>query len=126
MSYKSYVLFLSQISSKPKAQIHFQDFPITIQKGTEKNRWIISTSVFVGEERLPSHVQDCVSSSGSLKWQTNGAYLKTDRETCTVSLVQEVTCTLTYIPYTQLLTDFSDLAAEWKEIFDDKGHTSII
>lgn len=123
MSYSVYLKLLSQIAKK-KAKIEFQDSLIFIEAGPQKNQWTFSTQVFCGDPVIPSSIHQCVSSSGSLKYQGRHAELKLDAETHTVQFTDIMEGPLTYIPFRSFLGEFTDMAHEWREILDDIGHAS--
>jgi regulatory protein YycI of two-component signal transduction system YycFG len=112
-------VFLSQISTQKKAKVIYQDQQVLIEKGNKKNQWTLSTKVFSGDGKIPHSVQECISSSGTFRWQLGGAYLKVDSSNHTVSLIQTIDTSMTYIPFKEVMTYFVSVADEWREIFED-------
>jgi hypothetical protein len=125
MTYKSYVRFLSQISSGEIAHVPYQDIPLVIEKGKEKNQWTLSAKVFIGEREIPTIIRESASKSGQFRWQTYGPFLQVDEEDHTVSLIQHVEGPLTYLPFRDLITAFTATASEWKDTFEDFTETII-
>lgn len=127
MEYEDFLLMMSQLSSQKKARIVVQGSVYFIETTSKKNKWLISTQLFEGSNSLPSTVNQCVSSCGTLRWDFGGAYLKLDRDESNLYLMQEIETDAKYVPFRYLMSDFIDIAEEWKEILDDfsqRDHTS--
>ena len=119
MSYNVFLLVMSQLATNRKARIVFEDKMFFFEKTSEK-RWIFSMKVFAGEGYLPGSVYSCVSSSGMLRWQKSGAYLKLDPISHSVYLFEEIDIEEgKFIPFKHHLSDFSTVAAEWTEILQE-------
>ena len=112
MEYNAFLLFLNQISSQRKAKVVIQGSVIFIEKSCHTGHWSISTKILANSS-LGSYL-----SRGSFRWQENGAYLKIDRETQSVYLVQEIISSKKYIPFKHVMQDFASVAEEWKEILE--------
>ena len=111
---------MSQLSSNRKAKIVVQGNIIFIKPSKKKNQWTLYTKVYSGDGFCPKSVRSCVSSSGILRWQNNGAYLKFDPMTHSVFLIEEVEMEKgKYIPFKYHISDFLIVAAEWKEILHE-------
>jgi hypothetical protein len=127
MSYNAFLLVMSQLAGKKKARIVVQGNVIFFEASEKKNHLKLYTKVYSGDGYLPKSVRSCVSSSGVLRWQRGGAYIKLDHQTHSVFLIEEVEMEQgKYIPFKNLLSDFSLVAAEWKEIlqeFAEKDYT---
>lgn len=120
MSYDAFLLLMSQLAGKRKARIVVKENVIFFDTLDKKNHMKIYTKVYGGDGYLPKSVRSCVSSSGVLRWQHGGAYIKLDPETHSVFLIQEVEMQQgKYIPFKNVLSDFSLLADEWKEILQE-------
>ncbi len=128
MSYNAFLLVMNQLAGNKKARIVMQGNVIFFE-ATGKNRLKISTIVYSGDDYLPKSVHSCVSSQGVLRWQHRGAYLQLDRQTHSVFLIEEIEIEEgKYIPFRNHLSDFSMVAAEWKEIlreFSESDTTSV-
>ena len=122
MSYDAFLLVLSQLAGSRKARVVIQDNVIFFEKSTRENLWTIYTKVYGGEGFLSPSVRECVSSSGYLRWQQGGAYLKLEPQEHAVYLFQEIDMQEgKYIPFKYHLSDFSIVANEWKEILQGQA-----
>lgn len=120
MFYKPFLLVMSQLASKRKARVVIHDETIFFEASEKPNHFTLYTKVYSGDGYLPKTIRSCVSSSGLLRWQKSGAYLKLDPLTYSVYLFQEAQMEEgKYIPFKHLLSDFSSVAAEWREILRD-------
>ena len=120
MLYQSFLLVMSQLASHGKARVTIEDAEIFFQTTHKKNHYTLHTKVYSGEGYLPSQIRSVVSSSGVLRWQQNGAYLKLDPLTYSVYLFQEVQMEEgKFIPFKHFLSDFCEVSAEWREILKD-------
>lgn len=116
MSYDAFLLVRSQLAGNRKARVIIQDNIIFFEK-TKKDHWTLYTKVYSVDGYLPNSVRSCVSSAGVLRWQHSGAYLKLDPHSHSVYLFEEIKIEEgKYIPFKRHLSDFSTVAAEWKEI----------
>ena len=117
MLHQSFLLVMSQLASKRKARVTIQNEEIFFQATEKKNHYVLYTKVYSGDGYLPSQIRSMVSSSGVLRWQQSGAYLKLDPLTYSVFLFQEVQMEEgKYIPFKRLMNDFCEVSAEWREI----------
>jgi hypothetical protein len=119
MSYDAYLLTLSQLAEKKKARVVVQGSVIFIETLQGKKKWNLSAKVFDHDGLLPKTVKECLSSTGILKWQERGAYLKLDSNTNAVYLIHEIESSAKYVPFKYRVNDFAQVANEWKEILDD-------
>jgi hypothetical protein len=120
MSYDAFLLVMSQLAGKRKARVVIEGEVVFFEASSKKDQWTLYTKVYSGDGYLPANVRSCVSSSGVLRWQHNGAYLKLDPITHSVYLFQEVEMEENkYIPFKRHLADFSMVANEWREILQD-------
>lgn len=120
MSYQAFLIVMSQLAGKQKARVVVEGEMIFFEASSKKNHYTLYTKVFSGDGYLPKNVRSCVSSSGVLRWQQNGAYLKLDPLTYSVYLFQNVEMQQgKYIPFKHHLSDFATVAAEWREILRD-------
>jgi hypothetical protein len=128
MSYNAFLFVMSQLAGNRKARVVIQENIIFFEK-TKKNHWTLCTKVYSGEDSLPSSVRSCVSNGGVLRWQHRGAYLKLDPHSPSVNLLEEIEIEEgKYIPFKHHLSDFSAIAAEWKEIlqeFAERDYSSV-
>lgn len=118
MEYNSFLLFLSQISGQKKAKVVVQGSVIFVETNAKNGHWNLSTKIMHSEPRKSKNSMDGSLVNGFLKWQERGAYLKLDKETQALYLMQEVTSSKKYLPFKYLIQDFATVASEWKEIFD--------
>ena len=119
MSYKAFLIVMSQLAGNRKARVIVQGNTIFFEK-IKKNHWIVYTPVYSGDDYLPPSVRSCVPSHGTLRWQNKGAYLKLDPLSHSVYLFEEIELEEgKYIPFKHHLSNFSSIAAEWKEILQD-------
>lgn len=118
MSYDAYLMTLSQLSGKSKARVVVQGSVIFIETQPNRKKWKMSTKIFE-EGSFPKAMKECISSSGMLKWQERGAYLKLDPCTNSLYLINEIESATKYVPFKYLVNDFAEVANEWKEILDD-------
>lgn len=119
MTHDVFLLVLSQLAGKKKTRVVVQGSVIFIETCPLKEKWTLSTPIFSGEGRM-------LPPSGFLRWQEKGAYLKLDPTTHTVYLMQDVLAAQKYVPFKYLVSDFADVANEWREILDDfsqRDHT---
>jgi hypothetical protein len=119
MSYDTFLVVLSQLAGKKQARVVVQGSVIFVETDDKKAKWNLKTKVFDGDGFLPHGVRDCVSSTGMLRWQERGAYLKLDNETQNVYLIHEIESSKKYVPFKYQVNDFVEVANEWKEILDD-------
>lgn len=120
MLYKSFLLVMSQLASKRKARMLIHGETVFFTASEKPNHFTLYTKIYSGEGYLPNEIRSCVSSSGLLRWEQSGAYLKLDPLTYSVYLFQEAQMEEgKYIPFKSLLSDFSSVAAEWREILRD-------
>ncbi|MGE5196546.1 MAG: hypothetical protein ACM3JI_04380 [Anaerolineae bacterium] len=120
MSYDAFLTLLTQLAGQKKARVVIQGSVIFIETMPQNNRMTLSTKVFSSENGfMPRKVRECISSSGFLKWQERGAYLKLDSFDNSVTLIQEIESSTKYVPFKYLMSDFVEVANEWKEILDD-------
>lgn len=128
MDYSEFLIVMSQLSFHKKARVVLQGSVYFIEATPNKNKWRLSTKLLYNQERMPNQLAECVSSGSTLRWDHGGAYLKLDREESDLYLIREIECSAKYVPFRYLVTDFIDVADEWKNIIDDfskKDHTSI-
>ncbi|MCX7353133.1 MAG: hypothetical protein NTW22_07740 [Proteobacteria bacterium] len=112
---------MSQLAENRKARVVINSSMIFFETSEKKNDWTFYTKVFVGEGDLPKSVYSYLSSRGVLRWENSGAYLKADPTACCIYLIQEVEMQEgKYIPFKHHLSEFSNLAEEWKEILQPK------
>lgn len=116
MLHTAFLMAMSQLAVHKKARISLEDKEIFIEAGAKDNRWKLCTKIFNGNGFLPERIRDCISASGVLKWQKEGAFLKLDPETHSVYLVQELELAFKYIFFKQIVTDFIKVAEEWRQI----------
>ncbi len=120
MSYSSFLIVMSQLATKRKARVVMEGEVVFFELSEKKHHCTLYTKVFSGNGYLPNSVRSCVSSSGLLRWQQSGAYLKLDPITSSVYLFQEVQMEEgKYIPFRRHLNDFSYVACQWREILFD-------
>ena len=120
MSYDAFLVVMSQLAGHRKARVVINGDVIFFEASEKKNQWTLFTKVFTGEGFLPRSVRSCVSSGGILRWQGEGAYLKLDVSSHCVYLIQEIQMQEgKYIPFRHYLSDFLNIAEEWKEILQD-------
>jgi len=119
MSYDAFLMTLSQLAGKNKARVVVQGSVIFIETQPNRKKWKMSTKIFNKDGPLPGGMKECVSSSGMLKWQERGAYLKLDPCTNSLYLIHEIESATKYVPFKYLVNDFAQVANEWKEILDD-------
>ncbi len=111
---------MSQLASKRKARVIIHGETVFFTATEKPNHFTLYTKVYSGEGYLPKEIRSCVSSSGLLRWEQTGAYLKLDPLTYSVYLFQEAQMEEgKYIPFKNLLSDFSSVATEWREILCD-------
>lgn len=118
MEYNSFLLFLSQIAGQKKAKVVVQGSVIFVETNAKNNQWSLSTKILHSESRKSKNSINNSLTSGFLKWQERGAYLRLDKETQALYLIQEVTSSKKYLPFKYLIQDFAAVASEWKEIFE--------
>jgi hypothetical protein len=120
MSYNTYLLVLSQLSTRKKAQCVVQDSVIFIESNPQDSRWNLATKLLDSDQaNIPSYLKESLSKKGLLRWQERGAYLKLDPESNHVYLIQEINSSKKYIPFRSVMNDFAGLAKEWKEILSE-------
>ncbi len=119
MSYDAFLLVMSQWAGYRKARALIQGNIVFFEK-IKKNHWTLYTKVYSGDGYLPNSVRSCVSSAGVLRWQHSGAYLKLNPDSHSVYLFEEIEIEEgKYIPFKHHLSNFSTIAAEWKEILQE-------
>ena len=64
---------MSELAGNKKARVVVRDNVIFFEKSDRDDRLTFYTKVYSGDDDLPSNVRACVSSSGVLRWQHNGA-----------------------------------------------------
>jgi hypothetical protein len=117
MAYDVFLLVMSQLAGRRKARAVVEGEIIFFEAFPKKNRLTLYTKIFSGDGDLPPGVCSCVSSSGVLRWQHSGAWLKLDRDACAIYLFQEVEMQENkYLPFRYHLTEFTRSASEWREI----------
>jgi hypothetical protein len=117
MSYESFLMVTSQLAGSRKARAVIDGEVVFFDASEKKNRWTLYTKVFCGDGYLPKDVRACVSSSGVLRWQQMGAYLKLDPLTHSVYLFQDVEMEEgKYIPFKHNVDHFCMVANEWRDI----------
>lgn len=121
MSYNTYLLVLSQLSTRKKAECVVQDTVIFIGSNSKDDGWNLSTKIFDADQStMPSFLKESLSSKGLLRWQERGAYLKLDLQTNNVYLIQEIqSVSKKYIPFRSLIRDFAEVANEWKDLLSE-------
>lgn len=120
MCHESFLLVLSQLAQRNKARIVKQGSVIFVETLPVSKKWKLSTPVYSGQGYIPHSVRECVgSSSGTLRFQSEGAYLKLDEETHNVNLIQEIESSVKYVPFRYSMRDFAKVAEEWREILDE-------
>lgn len=120
MAYDVFLLVMSQLAGNRKARVVIQGEVVFFEATDKKNRLTLYTKVYSGDGYLPPSVRSCVSSSGVLRWQCNGAYLKLDPIAHCVYLFQEVEMEENkYIPFRRHMAEFSQVSSEWREILRD-------
>ncbi len=118
MEYNAFLVFLNQIANQKKARVVVQGSIIFIETASQNGQWNLSTKVSSSEIRKLEKSLGMPFSKNSLKWQGKGAYLKADRDTDSLYLIQEIISSKKYIPFKHLIEDFASVANEWKEILD--------
>jgi len=120
MSYNTYLLVLSQLTSRKKAECVVQGSVIFVESKQSGKDWNLSTKIFDADTaKIPSFLQQSLNSRGLLRWQERGAYLKLDLETNSVYLVQEILSSKKYVPFKYLMNDFAGVAKQWKDILGE-------
>lgn len=120
MSYKSYLLVLSQLSSRKKAECVIQGSVIFVELADKKQKWHLSTKLLdASEEPIPSFLKRSISRQGILRWQERGAFLRLDPETSNVYLIQEIESLNKYVPFKHVMSDFANVATEWKDVLQN-------
>jgi hypothetical protein len=128
MSYDAFLTVINQLAGKKRARCVIQGSVIFVESQPKSKRWMLTTEVFNARSYLPRSVRDCLSSLDSLKWQSRGANLLFDSSSGTIQLVQDILETGKYIPFRFMMSDFAEVASEWREILEEfaaKDHTSI-
>ncbi len=128
MSYDAFLAVTTQLAGQRKARCVVQGSVIFIESKPTEKKWALATRVFSGDGFLPQSVKECISSSGTLRWQQRGANLQVDPASSSVYLVQEIDQAGKYVPFRYLMRDFAEVANEWREILEDfaeRDHTSI-
>ncbi len=119
MSYKSYLLVMSQLSSSKKACITIQDRTIHIDASSKKNCWRLCTKIFDGEGNTPHGVRACLSSTGLLRWEQGKSHLKYDSLNHVIYLIEDIAHQeRSYIPFKYHIEDFIKVSQEWQEILE--------
>ena len=90
MAYDVFLLVMSQLAGRRKARVVIQGEVFFFEVSDKKNCLTLYTKIYSGEGDLPPSVRSCVSSSGVLRWQQRGAFLKLDSNAHCVYLFQEV------------------------------------
>ena len=128
MEYNEFLIMMSQLSFHKKARVVLQGSVYFIEATPNKNKWRLSTKLLFNQKTMPTQLGECISPHGVLRWDHGGAYLKFDYTESDLYLVREIECAAKYVPFRYLVSDFIDVADEWKAILDDfskKDHTSI-
>jgi hypothetical protein len=127
MLHDAFLIVMSQLAGSKKARVVIQGMTIFFETSERTNHLTLYTKVYSGDGALPPNVRACVSSSGMLRWQARGAYLKLDAPTYSVYLIQEIDMeTDKYIPFKHYVSDFSIVAAEWRDILQDFEDSSSV
>lgn len=122
MNYQSFLFVLNQLRAGRPAHFEWEGLVITFEKIDGNPRgWRFSTILFQAEDRIPPHVQSCVFSSGILRWQTHGAFLKCNPKLNAILLVQELDHAHSFIAFRRTMQDFAALAKEWKTVLASLG-----
>ena len=117
MSYNAFLLVMCQLSTRKKAECMVQDTAIFVESKSEGKAWDLSTKIWdADEENIPSFLEESLSLKGCFNWQEKGAYLKKDRETSHIYLIQQIKAHQKYVPFKHLMNDFAQVALEWKSI----------
>jgi hypothetical protein len=124
MAYDTFLQVVSQLSGQKRARCVLQDQIIFIDR-QQKNRWVLSTKVFHGEGYLPPSVSDCLSSSGVLRWNQNGASLQLDHDSKSIYLIHEIDAANRYTHFRFLMKDFATIAKEWHTTFEDLASSDL-
>lgn len=118
MTYDLFLLVLSQLSSKQKAQIAVEGNLISIEELKAEKKWKFSTLIASGEEEISASI----GSNGFFRWQKKGAHLERDPAGNSICLVQEIDIQQgKYTAFRNHLKEFLPLAVEWRSIFQDQG-----
>ncbi|MBS3905203.1 MAG: hypothetical protein KGZ39_07750 [Simkania sp.] len=129
MLYDTFLAVMNQLAGQRKARCVVQGSVIFIESKPVGKQWSLATCVFDGGEYLPRSVKECVSSAGVLRWQERGANLRLDPASNSIYLVQEIQSSSKYVPFRYLMSDFAEVANEWRDILDDfaaRDHSSIM
>ncbi|MEI8329524.1 MAG: hypothetical protein WCG14_05970 [Chlamydiia bacterium] len=118
MTYQSYILFLNQFPHRKRIQFQLKDHEVWMEKIPLHDGLKISTKIF-SMSNIPLFLLQALTSRGSFKWQSKGAYLFLDRATDTLYLIQEVAYFRDFLPFKGIMTDFTQLATEWKQSLQD-------
>jgi hypothetical protein len=120
LSYNAFLLVMCQLSSRKKAECTIEDTAIFVEAKSEGLAWDLSTKIWDADAgKIPSFLQESLSVKGCLNWQEKGAYLKKDKETSHVYLIQEIKAHPKYVPFKHVMNDFASVASEWKSILSD-------
>ena len=120
MSYKAFLLVMSQLAVRKTARVVFEDNTIFFEATEENDRLKFQTKVYGGEGYIPPSVRACVSSGGTLRWQESGAYLQLEESSFSIHLIQEAEMQMgKFVPFRNTLSDFSRVADEWREILQE-------
>lgn len=120
MSYNAFLLVMCQLSSRKKAECIVQDSAIFVEAKSEGQAWDLSTKIWdADEEKIPLFLEESLTLKGRLNWQEKGAYLKKDKETSHIYLIQEVKAHQKYVPFKHVMNDFVSVASEWKSILSN-------
>ncbi|MCX6991372.1 MAG: hypothetical protein NTX49_10000 [Chlamydiae bacterium] len=117
MSYNAFLLVMCQLSTRKKAECTIQDNAIFVESKSEGQAWDLSTKIWDADEaKVPSFLEESLSLKGRFNWQEKGAYLKRDKETSHIYLIQEIKASPKYVPFKHLMNDFAQVALEWKNM----------
>ncbi|MCX6989282.1 MAG: hypothetical protein NTZ52_07315 [Chlamydiae bacterium] len=118
MTYQSYILFLNQFPHRKRMQCQWKEHDVWMEKSPLDDGLKISTKI-LSMSNVPLFLLQALTSQGSFKWQLKGAYLSVDRESDDLYLIQEVAYFRDFLPFKGIMTDFTQLATEWKQSLQD-------
>ncbi|MCH9612200.1 MAG: hypothetical protein S4CHLAM102_06850 [Chlamydiia bacterium] len=112
MTYKLFLLILSQLVSNRCARVWVEKEEISVCRHDPSNHWIVSTSLLKNVKE--THFQKFFGNCDRYFVQSSGTYIENDRAKRTIDFVQ-TTPTLTYKGFSRFMSEFVLRAQDWRE-----------
>ena len=118
-------MLLSQLKHQIHIKVVCEDVEIFIDTFADGGSWQMQARLFTGHGALPKHVKEILTSMHLFRWQSNGPYLKANREMGTVDLITTITPITSFIEFKKTVKSFLEVYSLWDDFLSEKKSLSL-